>query len=61
MEPAGNDNRGDADHVYPKGEAVRTTTYLAVLGHRFIGRRHLRRGVNQAIQVQTIENLVVGI
>ena len=53
---ANDDDGGNADLVDPAGFAVRTAADAAVLGHGFVGRRHLRCGVNIAVEVKAVES-----
>ena len=55
VESAGHHYRGHADHVDPSSIAVRTSADLAVLRHGLVGRRHLRRRIDEAVKMQTIQ------
>src|SRR5215471_7098132 len=55
IKPARNHDRRNPDHVHPTCRAVWTFAELAILRHGFIRRRHLRRGIYIAVQVQTVQ------
>jgi hypothetical protein len=49
---------GNAKDIDPAGFAVGTSTDFAVLGHGFVGWRHLGGGVDVAVEVVAVEGFV---
>ena len=59
VEAGRNDHRRDADHVDPARRRMRPFADAAILRHGLVGRRHLDRRIDVAIELQAIERLEV--
>ena len=61
IEAAGDDDGGNADGVDPAGIAVWSAADAAVLRHGLIGWGNAGSGIDQAVEMEAVEGLVVGV
>lgn len=59
VEARRDDHRGDTDHVDPARGRVRPFAHATILRHGLVGRRHLNRRIDVAIEFQAIQSLEI--